>query len=361
MNNFDLLRIFAASQVMFSHAFHHLRVDMPAGWWIVEAFPGVPIFFAISGFLISASFERNPDLGGYFRNRILRIFPGLWACVFLTVAVVSLFGEMVFDLKALIWLLAQLFGVIYTPGFLKDFGIGSYNGSLWTIPVELQFYILTPLFYWAFRKTGSRSLFVVLVLLFFIGIGFATWAAPVADHARDPILNKLIRYSFLPHFYMFMAGLALRHFCAHESKLIAGKAVLWTVGYLTLHALLPSVAGSKVVLSLLLCVTTVSWAYTLPTLAQRVLKGNDISYGVYIYHGLILNVFVALGLYGGWPFIALLVLFGYLAGSASWAFVERPFMGMRKRTAARALAGRGGVMNEPPASASVALAKSRSR
>jgi len=56
INNFDLLRIFAASEVMVGHTILHLDISTPP--WLINliyAFPGVPIFFIISGFLISAS------------------------------------------------------------------------------------------------------------------------------------------------------------------------------------------------------------------------------------------------------------------------------------------------------------------
>ena len=62
VNNFDLLRIIAASQVVLGHTVGHLDIDHPWGWSLVEAFPGVPIFFGVSGFLISASYERSSSL-----------------------------------------------------------------------------------------------------------------------------------------------------------------------------------------------------------------------------------------------------------------------------------------------------------
>ena len=75
-NNFDLLRILAASQVMVAHSFHHLGLDTESAWfqWL-DRFPGVPVFFIISGFLVSASLERSKSPADYFTNRFLRIFP----------------------------------------------------------------------------------------------------------------------------------------------------------------------------------------------------------------------------------------------------------------------------------------------
>ena len=58
-NNFDLLRIFAATEVMLGHSFGHLQIAEPFGVSIFRNFSGVPIFFVISGYLISASYERS--------------------------------------------------------------------------------------------------------------------------------------------------------------------------------------------------------------------------------------------------------------------------------------------------------------
>ena len=78
LNNFDLLRLFAASQVAFIHVGDELHIEF-SGWLLgfrqfLDYFPGVPIFFVISGFLISASLDRNPNLRNYAINRCLRTF-----------------------------------------------------------------------------------------------------------------------------------------------------------------------------------------------------------------------------------------------------------------------------------------------
>jgi peptidoglycan/LPS O-acetylase OafA/YrhL len=82
--------------------------------------------------------------------------------------------------------------------------------------------------------------------------------------------------------------------------------------------------------TLLLGVVALSMAYTAPTTARRWLRGNDISYGVYIYHGLLINAFLELGFDRGAWLLPWLVLCALLAGYLSWVLVERPFL-RRKR------------------------------
>ena len=97
-NNFDLVRLLAASQVVVGHICTEVApagsaVLLPAVWWM-GVFPGVPIFFTVSGFLIYWSFERNADhIGSFFKNRFLRIYPGLWVCFAVTLAVLAVFGQ----------------------------------------------------------------------------------------------------------------------------------------------------------------------------------------------------------------------------------------------------------------------------
>jgi peptidoglycan/LPS O-acetylase OafA/YrhL len=332
-NNFDFLRLLAASQVMLLHSTEHLYAVHTLMHKLLNPFPGVPIFFVISGFLISASYKRSPNLKIYAQNRILRIFPGLWCCVLATVIVVLVFGIHFNLVQLLPWILAQLAGVIYTPPFLNEFGIGSYNGSLWTIPVELQFYVLLPVLLGVSQKMKKPRfwLWVAWCLFFIIGFSFR-YIVPQTDiYTYYPWLKKVIKVSFLPHFYMFLTGVLLQEYEVFNSKYVSGKALCWLAAYLTILALpLPSVFG--IVKMLVLSVVVVSFAYTHPTLSHSILGGNDISYGTYIYHGLYINIFLSIGLTGNFGYLFLLWLLSYLTAFLSWTVVEKPFLRMKKQT-----------------------------
>ncbi|MBO6539519.1 MAG: hypothetical protein JJ969_08970 [Rhizobiaceae bacterium] len=54
MNNFDIIRLFAALQVMLMHSTSWLQLPLWDGLHrVLVGFAGVPIFFGVSGFLIS--------------------------------------------------------------------------------------------------------------------------------------------------------------------------------------------------------------------------------------------------------------------------------------------------------------------
>ena len=205
LNNFDLLRLLAASQVIYVHCVSNL--DLPTGTglasWAYETlrlFPGVPIFFVISGFLISTAYERSRSgITSYFRNRFLRLYPALWTSFALSLGVLLVAGYLTWSFVSskagLFWLFGQVTFVQYfNPSHLRDFGTGVLNGSLWTIPVELQFYILLPILYRLLRipnitkAKGNLSLLALavpsIVLYMFVtprdsfACRCVTWNAP---------------------------------------------------------------------------------------------------------------------------------------------------------------------------------------
>ncbi len=154
VNNFNIIRLIAALQVAILHTMSHLEVEHTSSVMlsISSYFPGVPIFFFVSGFLISKSYENNSLIKEYASNRILRIYPALVICTFVAIFSIYLTGYLenrnFSTIEFVLWLVGQIsFFQFYNPEFMREFGTGVMNGSLWTISVELQFYLMVPIIY----------------------------------------------------------------------------------------------------------------------------------------------------------------------------------------------------------------------
>ena len=332
INNFDLLRLFAATEVIIDHYFQHLKLPISkSSLEILYLFPGVPMFFIISGYLISASYERNNNLGIYLKNRALRIYPGLWGIILVTIIIFSITGINFFNTQVLMWLPCQLAGLIYTPGFLANYGFGSYNGSLWTLPIELQFYVVLPICYFLTPKNRAIYWFCGLFITFLILK--VIYETVVLNHFSASGA-KLIEYSFIPHFYLFLAGVVLQKLQLYKSPVIYNKAIYWIITYVLFCLTLPNIINPvayELIKNLFLAFCVLSLAYTLPGTAKKLLRTNDVSYGMYIYHGLFLTVIVQEKV-TAYANIFLLILLTYIVAYLSWIFIEKPFMERKERT-----------------------------
>lgn len=370
-NNFDLIRLLAAAQVVLAHAIGHtdLKDQLPAwGRRIFEAlmlFPGVPVFFVISGFLIARSYEKNPsDLAGYFWRRGLRIFPALWICLFFTLVTLGAFGflgmDFLFSKNFAVWLLGQVsFCQFYNPEHFRGFGIGVANGALWTITVELQFYIFVPILYFLTRgvRSGTRLAGGIMALLFFVS--FAVFC--VMDHQVNgpdgftgaPILYKLLHVTLIPHLWMFLLGISIHRNFARLEPWIAGNAPYYLLAFGVFTALQSTFISERTLpfylaylpSRILLAFATIACAYSLRPLSQKLLGGTDISYGVYIYHSIVINVVVQLGLMTSMLSVAIVYAVSVIAALLSWHFIEKPALACKStspRTIWKRLAGYSG-------------------
>src|SRR5665213_1599973 len=78
VNNFDLLRLFAALLVFWFHALVFTGRPAPLLFsWVTPGPLGVYVFFLISGYLVSKSWQSDPHAGRFLARGSLRIFPAL--------------------------------------------------------------------------------------------------------------------------------------------------------------------------------------------------------------------------------------------------------------------------------------------
>lgn len=354
-NNFDLIRLLAAAQVVLAHAIGHTPLQSQLPPWGRPLFdalmllPGVPIFFVISGFLITQSFERNPDdWKGYFWRRGLRIFPALWVCLLVTLAALGFFGflgsEFVLTKAFAAWLVGQVsFAQFYNPEHFRDFGIGVANGALWTITVELQFYLFVPLSHWMIRNSGvGRTIASPLGWLVFLA-SFSIFCVMddkvngPGGYSEAPLLFKLLFVTLAPHLWMFMLGWCLhRHF--DKARTWLEGRFLWYFGaYALFMAGLTIFVTSRSPLFYLaylpsraiLAVATISAAYSARSLSTRLLRGADLSYGTYLYHSVVINVFVEMGWLTGFTAVVPIYLASIALAMLSWFLIEKPALAMK--------------------------------
>jgi len=351
VNNFDLIRLAAALQVAYIHGSGAFgRAGAPAQLTsLLSLFPGVPVFFFISGFLISRSFESNPNWRDYARNRILRIYPALGACCVVTLAASWLSGFFldhdVGRSEFLAFIIAQLtIGQFYIPAWVVHPPIRSLNGSLWTIAVELQFYVLIPLLYKAcglLRASRRRSNWILGVAVGLTLFVSEMWTEKnPATGAGGPIWPQIPPALFLPWVYMFLAGILAQRNCAMLCRWVAGPGRLAgllpayvafaAVTHRYLHWALNDAVHPLLFLGLVL--VTVSAAFTVPTLSERVLRRNDVSYGLYIYHQPVINVLWLRGLFAGGAAMVAMLLFSLALAFASWTLIEKRALALKRHS-----------------------------
>lgn len=334
LNNFDIIRLFAALQVAITHTASHLSTELPVTFQILGYFPGVPIFFFISGYLIYQSYSniQEEKIKVFFTNRFLRLYPALLFCFIITVVSLYLSGYLktqdYTSKDFAVWAITSLtFFQFYTPDFLRAYGTGAINGSLWTISVELQFYILTPLLFVLYKQYKKASIATALILI------LANLTNTFLND-RSSIAIQLIEVSFAPWFYMFMTGAYISTNRKLQNTILSVDSYVYLILYIASYSIASKYSlgtgnGINVASYIILCFLTFKLAYTKPTISRKLLGGNDISYGIYIYHMPIVNLMLFYGLQEKLSsfVIAILATFGFAI--ISWYFIEKPSLKLK--------------------------------
>ncbi|WP_301665353.1 acyltransferase family protein [Methanoculleus frigidifontis] len=323
-NNFDALRLAAATIIVVAHAYS-LSVgyaSIPAGDPVIlVGCAALGALFVTSGYLITASWETTATAGQFVWKRFLRVVPALVPLIFVTLFVI---GPVMTSLP-LSGYFASLFslqGILSVPffengamlGLFQENPVSFVNSSLWTIPVEVFMYGIVAVcgVTGLLRRRGVVPGLILLNLLVWI-----PWYA-------DPRLGK-VRFTlyFLIGAYLYL----------HRNRIVYDARVAGLLlAVLALSTLTPYVTAAGV-----LCIPylTLYAAHAPIPLLSGVGRAGDFSYGMYIYHyplqqaviqatqdALAVPVLAALSLAMTFPLAFL-----------SWHLVERRALALKKTSA----------------------------
>ena len=336
--DFDALRLFFASLVLFSHSFELIRRPDPIQAMSSAASLGqlaVDGFFLISGFLITQSWMSDPSIKRFLAKRMLRMYPAFIVAVIFSAFVAGPLGAMPhqyfaeFDYLHFLRSMLALQGA-NTPKVFAGTSIELVNGSMWTISFEVRCYILA-------MVIGLAGLFArrYAVLLLTVALGIWISVSTPLDGSMNvqhlPFGIKALRVSdtMLWFVALFMTGSSYALF--RDRIRFNGFTLLLAFVALCVCLVHPSAQRFGVLLAgayFVFCLASMGRSKHGAKQAQ----GTDISYGLYLYGWPIQKLLAwYVPSLSPWGIFALtLVIAGALA-FASWHFVEKPALKIKPR------------------------------
>ncbi len=325
-NNFDLLRFLFAGTVCLVHIFTLSLYDQLA--WIIHLSSDMAVkaFFVVSGFLIFMSYERSSSLASYAKKRIRRIYPAYFVTVMLcALCLVTLSSKSPGDYFSLDWIQYVLANLSFLnflhptlPGVFETNRLQVINGALWTLKVEVLFYMAVPVLVVLFRKLNRIGVIISVYILSFL---YTFLCVTLAEKTGSDFYLALSRQlpAQLPY---FLGGAFFYYYLPFFERNVA-YVMLFSVAVLVLNRYLPLAIFEPFAFS------GVVVFFGLYMYLGNFGRFGDFSYGVYILHFPIVQCFVYFGWPAGRPWLFLMAILAttLLAAFTMWHLVEKRFLG----------------------------------
>jgi peptidoglycan/LPS O-acetylase OafA/YrhL len=343
--NLDLLRSIAVLCVVLRHLAAMLA--LPARWWFQPqalGIFGVLIFFVHTSLVLMVSLDRQQratDIPAarlyvaFLLRRMFRIYPLSIAVVLLIYFVLIPRGDATAAVAG-IDLGANRIDLVTNLLLVQDLaGRDSILAPLWSLPAEVQMYLVLPALYFLVRRRGARA------------IAFGVWPLAVAIAVASRVFGlRLTAAHYAP---CFVAGVLcfglLRNSRPVPAALLPVTIIATLLAYMVVYGRFGMQAGLGIFVTLGLgC--SLPWFAPIRSLALRAVSHTvaKYSYGTYLFHSLCIwlafGKWHALGPAGSSICMVLLIA---ATSVASYHLIERPLIRVGQRLAAR-ITSRPGVV-----------------
>lgn len=324
-NHFNFLRMFAAFLVFYGHS--HVFLALPLHT-VLNHEIGLYLFFSISGYLISMSWEKDPSLKRFFIKRSLRIFPALIVVTLLSVFLLGpimttwVLSDYFMDKNIFLYLKNIFLYISYAlPGVFEHNVVpNAVNGSLWSLPVEFLMYILIAIVGQNF-KTTKYFIFILFVLFSSLTI---TWA----NHSNDQLIiygtnaKDIIRTGVFFWAGAFMYHWNIKQYFSFESFALSLLCLIFLYQWNDAYTL---------VSLFLIPFTVLSFGFSESKFLSFFNK-SDYSYGFYIYafpvQQSIVYLYPHISLF---DFLSVGLIITMIFAVLSWHLIEKPMMHLKVR------------------------------
>lgn len=339
---FDLVRLVLCYEVMLWHciplAGGSVAPGLASPFWLPFSLM-VPMFFTLSGFLVTASALRLAPRD-YLLNRAARILPALLAVVGFAMLVAGPLSTSLpladYFSDTRFWRHAS--NLVALPNYVLPgvFAGNPYpeavNGALWTVRWEIGCYMMMAIMV----ACGiARRAWVVPVL----ALGWASaWLLLQPLGPLPGLAGKLAAQAFgaggllYPYFLGGAAVWLFRHRIPWHGGIAAACAVVIVAGSLLLDGQVWHEHPLKILLMIAPSAYLVAWAGLQRLPVPRIYRGGDYSYGVYLWHFPVLQTIQHFAqLEQWWQLLLIGFLPVTLLAAASWHLIEGPVLAVRRR------------------------------
>jgi peptidoglycan/LPS O-acetylase OafA/YrhL len=336
-SGFDYMRIVLSSCVLIWHSYQvaygtdeaiRFWKESLVGWFLPII---LPIFFALSGFLVAGSMYRNSNLRTFLTLRVIRIFPAL-------VVEVALAGLILGPFLTTMRLSEYFTSPIFYKYFLNMVGYihyllpgvfehnperGTVNSQLWTVPFELECYVAISIvaILGMFRDIRLVFPFFILATVFLVSHNIYRDIDPAPAGGVSGRLLVLC----------FFAGVVIYSF-----RNMIPLSSMMAAGSILLSIILIRLRYTSYITPILFAYFT-TYIGLLNPKRSIIVRSGDYSYGLYLYScpiqqtvAVLLGIHLTfvLNLAISFPIAVVFALF-------SWWCIEKPFLKVRRFVGAR--------------------------